>query len=174
MDNKPVFDLLIKRHGQEIFNYLWRLLYDYADAEDCFQDVFIRAFRAYPRLTATANYRAWLYRIATNTANTFRKRRNRLSQQITDLNPEVLQDGPDTAELVDRRLAFSNVLQAVDKLPEKQRAALLLRKYQELSYTEIASTLACSNESARANVYQALKKLRGELIPPEDRFEGDN
>jgi RNA polymerase sigma-70 factor (ECF subfamily) len=174
MENHPPFDLLIQRYGTEIYAYLCRQLYDSTDAEDCFQDVFLRAFNAYPRLKAPANHRAWLYRIATNTASTFKKRRGRLAFKTEDLHPEIIQDGPTTAELVDRRLAFSKVIGAVERLPKKQRAALILRKYQGLSYEEIAQALTCSSDSARSNVYQALKKLRAELAPLENPPEGDD
>ncbi len=173
MEQKPAFDKLIERHGPEILSYLWRQLYDTADSEDCFQDVFLRAFRAYPRLKPPANYRAWLYKIATNTANTFRLRRERLATRTANLDPELLQDGPTTADIVNRRLILTTTLEAVKKLPEKQRAALLLRKYQGLAYAEIGTALGCSSDSARANVYQALKKLRAELKPLENNLEGD-
>ena len=174
MDNKPTFDMLIEKHGKEIYSYLWRLLYDPADADDCFQDVFLRAFTAYPRLKATSNYRAWLYRIAINTSNTFRRRRGRLAGRTTDLDPEIHSNGQSPADLVDQALSLARVRKAVDNLPKKQRAALLLRKYQRLSYTEIANALSCSTESARSNVYQALKKLRRELVPLEDTPVGDD
>ena len=173
MELKPAFDNLIERHGPEIFSYLWRQLYDNADAEDCFQDVFLRAFRAYPRLKRPANYRAWLYKIATNTANTYKLKRKRTAMRTANLDPELLQDGPTTVDIVNRRLIFTSTLEAVERLPEKQRAALLLRKYQGLAYAEIGQALGCSPDSARANVYQALKKLRAELRPLDINLEGD-
>lgn len=173
MEQKPAFDDLIERHGPEIFAYLWRQLYNYDDAEDCFQDVFLRAFRAYARLKPPAKYRAWLYKIATNTANTFKLRRERFASRTANLDPEIPQDGPTTADLIDRRLSLSSILEAVEKLPDKQRAALLLRKYQGLAYTEIGQALGCTSESARANVYQALRKLRAELKPRENNLVGE-
>ncbi len=172
MSDKPEFDQLIERHGEEIFAYLWRLLRFTADAEDCFQETFFKGFKAFPRLQPPANYRAWLYRIATNTANSFLARQARLAKVTADLNLEILSDGPATAEIVDQRIALARVYAAVEKLPPKQRAALILRKYQGLSYNEIGESLATSTDSARAHVYQALKKLRAELAPHQNDTEG--
>ena len=161
----PDFDSLIDTHSAAVFGYLWRLLRDEADAEDCLQETFLRAYRAYPRLQAEghANPTAWLYRIATNTARTHRRQQAKADSRTTALDPELISGGAGTAELADRRQALAAVATAVDALPHQQRAALILRKYQCLSYGEIAAALGCTEAAARANVYQALKKLRVEL-----------
>jgi RNA polymerase sigma-70 factor, ECF subfamily len=163
----PDFESLIHTHGAAVFGYLWRLLRNEADAEDCLQETYLRAYRAYPRLLARghANLTAWLYRIATNTARTHLRQRARAAGRVTALDIERLADGhgPGVAELAERREALRAVAAAVEALPYQQRAALILRKYQALSYAEVAAALDCSEAAARANVYQALKKLRGEL-----------
>jgi len=157
---KPDFERLAADHSRELYVYLWRLLGDAHDAEDCLQDAFLRAYKAYTRLDEQANVRAWLYKIATNVARTHLKKGGRVSSRISDLDP--LRVGQNMN--LDGRLVAAEQLQhvhrAVRKLPAKQRAALLMRKYQELSYSQIANALDMSEASARANVYQALKKLR--------------
>jgi len=159
MDTKTLtdFKLLVDKHSREIFHYLWRMMYDSQDAEDALQETFLRAFRGFPRLKDTSNLRAWLYKIATNVAYTHLKRRSRQASQTTDLSEFVVFTAGDNIE---QRDLMEAVLQAVEQLPYKQQAALMLRNYQGFSFAEIGTLLDCSPEAARANVYQALKKLR--------------
>jgi len=156
----PDFDALIAAYSGPLFAYLWRLLGDRADAEDCLQDTFLRAFRGQARLDGHANPQAWLYRIATNTARTRLSRRARAAARTAPLDPELAAAGPGTAQLADQQQLLAAVARAVEALPPQQRAALILRKYQEQSYADIAAILACTEAAARANVYQALKRLR--------------
>lgn len=158
----PDFESLIQTHSAAVFGYLWRLLRDEADAEDCLQETYLRAFRAYPRLRAAGhtNPTAWLYRIATNTARTHQRQRARTASRTAEMDPVLAAGGAGTAELAERRETLAAVARAVEALPYQQRAALILRKYQSLSYAEIAATLDCTEAAARANVYQAVRKLR--------------
>ena len=161
----PDFESLIQSHSAAVFAYVWRLLGDEADAEDCLQETFLRAYRAYPRLVANghANPTAWLYRIATNTARTHLRQRSRAASRTAALDPELLPAADGPAALAEQRQTLAAVAAAVEALPYQQRAALILRKYQALGYAEVAATLGCSEAAARANVYQALKKLRAVL-----------
>jgi RNA polymerase sigma-70 factor (ECF subfamily) len=167
--SQPDFEMLVEQHGAEIFAYLWRMVGDSADAEDCLQETFLRAFRAYPHLDTRGEHRAWLYKIATNVARTHLRRRKRMAKQMVDLDPEHLQGGLSPGEEVDHRQRLAAVAAAVVDLPYKQRAALILRKYQGLSYHAIATTLGGTEDAARANVYQALKKLRAKFMPTSGR-----
>ena len=151
------FDTLVEQHNREIFAYLWRMMRDPQDAEDALQETFLRAFRGFPRLEDHANLRAWLYKIATNVAYTRLKKRNRQNSRtidLTEFTPIA------TTDNLEQRDQLEAVLQFVEKLPHKQQAALMLRNYQGFNYEEIGEALDCSPESARANVYQAVKKLR--------------
>lgn len=169
----PPFERLVERHGHELFVYLFRMLREAPEAEDCLQETFLRAFRAHGRLDGNANHRAWLYRIATNVALTHLKRRGREAARSVELQPELHDsaDGRDPSESAERNELLASVAAAVEGLPPKQRAALVLHHYQRLSYAEIASTLGCSTDAARANVHQALKKLREKLKPAEPTEE---
>jgi RNA polymerase sigma-70 factor (ECF subfamily) len=167
MKARPEFEALVEAHSAEIFAYLWRMLRQTADAEDCLQETFLRAYRAYPRLNGQANYRAWLYKIATNTARTHLKRRARSTERTTDLDPELLRADSHLSDELDRKQTLALIAQAIEALPHQQRAALIMRNYQELSYPAIAAALDCTEDAARANVYQALKKLRAKMT--EDR-----
>ena len=160
---KPEFDVLVERHSAEIFAYVWRLLRDAADAEDCLQETFLRAFRSYGRVRAETNYRAWLYKIATNTARSQWKRRTRRETHTIELDPDRQADEMSIADRVERKALLATVARAVEELPAQQRTALIMRRYQELSYTDIATALDCTEAAARANVYQAMKKLQAKL-----------
>ncbi len=156
-NDKPQFDILVDAHAAEIYRYLWRMLQNEQDAEDCLQDAFLKAYLAYDRLDGSSNYRAWLYRIAGNTART--RLRGRLRTGI--LLPEDLADtGPPIEQQTQNQQQLEAVKDAIQALSQKQRESLILRKYQELSYEEIGTILDTSVEGARANVYQGLRKLR--------------
>jgi RNA polymerase sigma-70 factor (ECF subfamily) len=163
LDSKPEFDDLVAEHSRGILAYLWRLLGDSDLAEDCLQDVFLRAFKAYGRLHVESNYRAWLYKIATNTAYSLRKHEARIAVRQVELDKVELRTGSTPHEDLELQERLECVAQAVMSLPEMQQAAIMLRKYQEFGYSEIAIILECSESSARANVYQGMKSLRKKL-----------
>lgn len=150
----PTFESLIDRHQREIMSYAMRSLRDFDLAQDAFQETFLRAFRAYPRLPETANRRAWLYRIASNVCYDARRRRARRPLPLDET--VVYGGGPDGSA---REMALA-VRSFVHSLPRRQREAVLLRKFQGMGYDEIATVLGCSADAARANVYQGLRKVR--------------
>ena len=164
------FDALVSAHSAAIFAYLWRMLRDSADAEDCLQDTFLRAYRAYGRLASAAsgrghtNPRAWLYRIATNVARTRLKQRGREAARTVALDAaqavELAAAGRGPAEQASHNARLAAVAAAVEALPHHQRAALILRQYQGLGYDQVAAILECSPESARASVAHGMRKVR--------------
>ena len=130
------------------------------------EELTILANRAYDRLRDASNLRAWLYKIATNTARTHRSRNHRRPAEPL---PDPFPSGEKAVEVqVLERTQLVAIKQAVMELPDRQRAALMMRKYQELEYSEIAEALDCSEATARANVYQALKKLRQQFAEVEE------
>jgi RNA polymerase sigma-70 factor (ECF subfamily) len=163
MKQKPDFEELVSKHSEELFVFLWRMMSDAKDAQDCLQDSLLRAYRAYSRLDESANTRAWLYKIANNTALTQLKRHKNQAAQAAILEERIASIDTPAEQLLEQNDALHSVRQAVLALPHKQRAALMMRKYQELTYKEISLALNCSEESARANVYQGLRKLRKKL-----------
>lgn len=163
------FEVLIEQYHDEIYGYLWRLIQaSRADAaievQDLTQEVFIRAYNAFTRLRPDSNHRAWLYKIATNCAYTALRRGLRQDSRSTPL-PEEDHDQPaDPGHSPEAQAALNETMadlhSAIAELPEKQQAAVVMRHVQGLSYSEIAGALACSEDSARANVYQGIKRLR--------------
>jgi RNA polymerase sigma-70 factor (ECF subfamily) len=183
MTTPPVrFETLIEDYHDEIHRYLWRLLHGASQgdralqAQDLAQEVFLRAYRAFGRLRRDSNHRAWLYKIATNCAYSALKRGQRQlrhSVAASAAAPAAPLSIPDDAgQSPDGQLARDETLAAVRAaiaaLPPKQQAAVVLRHVQGLDYAEIAQALDCSQDSARANVYQGLRRLRREL--GEDLF----
>ena len=146
------FEELVEMHGREIFAYALRLTGDRDEADDLFQETFLAAFRAFAR-ARDANLRAWLYRIATNKAADARRRAAR-GVRIEDLElvaPE--RDGVTSADLA----------AAIRSLPPHERAAFVLRRVQDLPYSDVASVLDCSEEAARKRVSEATKKVKEAL-----------
>lgn len=169
MPSKPSFDSIINLYSDEIFAYLWRHLNGREDTEDCFQEVFLRAFKAYERLDEEAYIRAWLYKIATNEVMSYHRKRNRKFNYQIMLDQNLVPSDSSPIQHVEMKERFEVVMGAVNALPHRQRSAFLLRKYHELSYANIARILDCSEQAARANVYQALKKLRVRFLDTEQK-----
>lgn len=143
------FGELLERYEREIFAYVLRLSADRDEADDLYQDTFLAAFRGWPP-PRQGNERAWLYRIATNKAID-RGRRTRPKVKLEDI--ELVAPERDSATSLD-------IARAVELLAPGQRAAFVLRQVQGLSYAEIAETLGCSQEAARARVSEATKTVR--------------
>ena len=160
---KPAFEALVERHSAQIHAYLWRLLQDGEDAQDILQETFLRAFRGYDRLNHGERARTWLYRIATRAAYTEIRRRGRRRERSVPLDDDHRDDRPAPAAQVEGRELLSRVRAAVEALPPRQRAALMLRKYQGLGYDDVGRALGCTPQAARANVYQAMRRLRAQF-----------
>lgn len=153
---------LLSRHGMELARHLRRIVRDDDAAQDLLQDTFLRAHKALDGLGEGANARAWLYRIATNAAlNHVRDRsreRRAMDAHARDATDHASADGHGGDGEARRKLWAK-----VATLPERQRVALTLRIADELDYAAIAARMGTSQEAARANVYQAVKKLKLEV-----------
>jgi RNA polymerase sigma factor (sigma-70 family) len=143
-----------ERYGKEIHAYLWRLLGDSQDADDCLQETFLRALR-HRSSTPIQEPRAWLYTVAGNVARSLLRQHRREGERRAEPGIDVI--APDGAAGRDRLTAVHRV---VESLPARQRQSLVLRRYQGLNYDEIARVIGGSAQTARANVYQAVLKLK--------------
>lgn len=155
------FDDTLARHGAEIYRYALHLTRNRPDADDLYQETALKAYKAWSRLPCDANHRAWLYRIATNTFLSGKRKSSRLRSLDADVAAESI---PATSRDEDGRLDAGDLLCDVEAfiaaLPPKQRVALVQRKYLEMGYSDIAATLGSSEEAARRSVHEALRKLR--------------
>jgi len=169
------FELLLHKYRAPLVNFLYRMVGDAATAEDLAQEVFLRVYRARDGYAPSAKFSTWVFRIATNLAlNAQRDGRHRLRQVSLDQPldggtsdaPLDIADGQPNIEhelLTRDRAAL--IRQAVESLPEKQRAAVLLHKYQELNYDQIAGILNCSESALKSLLFRAYETLRVELAP---------
>jgi RNA polymerase sigma-70 factor, ECF subfamily len=159
-----VFEHMITAHHGEIYRYLRRATGRASDADDLAQETFLRAYRAYRTLPPDANARAWLFTIATNLSrNHFRaQKRRRLAYAAVGATLSETDGLSPEGEIFGREVGAAVEL-AVSRLPVKQRLAFLQRKVHGLDYEAIGRSLECSAESARAHVFQALRKIRQAL-----------
>lgn len=165
-DEPRSFTDIITEHQDAVYRYVLRFTRNPHDAQDLFQETFLRAHRAYAALPVDANVRAWLMRIASNLTKNYVRDRQRRRRVLVESTPEisppedVVAKGTDTEGLMISRETAHALLTAIDALPFHQRVALVQRQFEGLDYSTIAVHLGCSQDSARAHVYQALRKLR--------------
>ncbi len=153
----PPFQTLLDSHGRDVHRFLIANVGP-VDADDCWQETWLSALRAYPSLTDASNLRAWVFTIAHRKLIDHVRARGRRAVPV-----------PDAAELASAQAAPASALSdeqlwsTVAQLPHKQRTALTLRFLIDSSYREIAEVMGSSEEAARRNVHEALKRLRKEL-----------
>jgi RNA polymerase sigma-70 factor (ECF subfamily) len=172
------FDFLLQKYRSPLVHFLNRMVRDQATAEDLAQEVFLRVYRARKQYTPSAKFTTWLFRIATNLAlNSVRdNRHNRMGISID--SPAEDEDRP-PLELKAREMRIDErmierdrveiIRRAIWSLPEKQRAAVLLHKYEEMDYAEIAGILECSEGALKSMLFRAYETLRVQLAPLVNR-----
>jgi RNA polymerase sigma factor (sigma-70 family) len=149
-NSKPPFQQLIDLHSADVLRFL-RASVGSTDADDCYQETFLSALRAYPRLRDTSNLRAWLLTIAGRKAIDHHRARARRPLPVEHLPEQAVRDaGP----------RDDSLWKEVRALPPKQRAAVVCRFANDLAYAEIGVVLECSEEAARRNVFEGLRALR--------------
>src|SRR4051794_40415540 len=146
----PPFQVLIDEHRDDVYRFL-RASVGPHDADDCFQETFIAALRAYPRLRGDSNLRGWLFTIAHHKALDSHRARGRRAIPVAELPETVGEPLMNGGE--------PELGSAVGALPTKQRASVLLRFAGALASREMGEATGCSEEAARRNVHEGLKKL---------------
>jgi RNA polymerase sigma-70 factor (ECF subfamily) len=171
------FALLLHRYRTPLVNFLYRMVRNREQAEDLAQEVFIRVYRARADYVPSAKFTTWLFRIATNLAlNSVRDTRHQRMEVSLDAPVTVSEEGderpldvaekhPNIEEHLVQEAQRDMIRHAIDKLPEKQRAAVLLHKYQDLDYGEISKILSCSESALKSLLFRAYETLRVELAP---------
>jgi RNA polymerase sigma-70 factor, ECF subfamily len=172
------FELLLHRYRTPLVNFLFRMVRNREQAEDLAQEVFLRVYRAREDYVPSAKFTTWMFRIATNLAlNSVRDNRYHKLEDSIDAPVMIDAEGGDEKVLdvadkhpnIEQHLVedarVKMIRHAIDKLPEKQRAAVLLHKYQELDYAEIAKILSCSESALKSLLFRAYESLRVELAP---------
>ena len=164
------FGLLLEKHRGPVVHFLYRMVQNQPVAEELAQEVFLRVYRSRDNYEPTAKFTTWLFRIATHLGlNWIRDGRNekfhnRLDEETSDGASKQV---PDRSRTVEQELVYQaklrEVRQAIESLPSKQRAAVMLHKYEELEYAQIANVLRCSESAVKSLLFRAYESLRTRL-----------
>jgi RNA polymerase sigma factor (sigma-70 family) len=151
--NPGAFETMVDRYQGRLLGFCRQMLGSTEDAEDVLQEVFVNAYKAMLADEREINLRPWLYRIARNRCLNYLRKPKADAQESMDMVPEV--DAASTAEMVHNREEFRQILSDVNKLPETQRSALLLREMDALSYEEIAAAMDTTVPSVKSLLVRA-------------------
>ncbi|MCS7025117.1 MAG: RNA polymerase sigma factor [Bryobacteraceae bacterium] len=164
------FALLLERHRSAVIHFLYRMVQNQAVAEELAQEVFLRVYRSRQSYEPTAKFTTWLFRIATHLAlNYLRDERHERGQESLDsqLIEGLARQVPDRLPTVEQCLIGDvrrrEIQNAIQQLPDKQRAAVLMHKYQEMEYSQIAAALGCSESAVKSLLFRAYENLRTKL-----------
>jgi RNA polymerase sigma-70 factor (ECF subfamily) len=154
---REAFDRLVERYQRDVYRLCYRYGNNHEDANDMAQEVFLKAYRALGRFRGESAFSTWLYRIAVNTCLSFRSSRKPEAEEATEALPDA---SPGALAQVESEETARIVRDAVRRLPEKQRATLILKVYHDLSHEEVAAILGSTVGTVKANFFHALGNLR--------------
>jgi RNA polymerase sigma-70 factor (ECF subfamily) len=161
------FGLLLDKHRGSVTHFLYRMVQNQAVAEELAQEVFLRVYKSRGSYEPTAKFRTWLFAIASHLAlNRIRDGRNEKRQtSLDEERPEgLVQQVPDRGRTVEQELVYQarlrEVRQAIEGLPAKQKAAVMMHKYEEMEYAQIAGVLSCSESAVKSLLFRAYESLR--------------
>jgi RNA polymerase sigma-70 factor (ECF subfamily) len=164
------FQLLLERHRTPVIHFLYRMVQSQAIAEELAQEVFLRVYRSRATYEPTAKFTTWLFRIATHLAlNSLRDGKKEKGQESLDADDcrgsgiQVIDRQPTVEQNLVHRVKLDEVRRAVEALPEKQRAAVLMHKYEDMEYSQIARVLSCSESAVKSLLFRAYEALRARL-----------
>jgi RNA polymerase sigma-70 factor (ECF subfamily) len=165
------FNQLVLRWERPIYALAYRVLGRDEDARDVCQEAFLRAFRGLGAFKGQAKFSSWLYRIALNLCRDAIRRDRRTplvavpdGADVTELAARQPSPGPSVEDLVAQAELTRHVAAAMRRLPEDQRAAVLLKEYHGLTFQEIADVMDCPLSTAKTRLYQGLSVLRRDLV----------
>ena len=155
--DREAFDQLVVLYQRDVYRLCYRYVNNHEDANDLTQEAFLRAWRGIGRFRGHSAFSTWLYRVAVNACLNFRASKKPPAQEL----PETLADpGMGAAQRVEKTDQARRVRQAVSRLPEKQRATLILKIYHELTHQEVARVMGSTVGTVKANLFHALGNLK--------------
>jgi RNA polymerase sigma-70 factor, ECF subfamily len=164
------FGVLLDKHRSSVVHFLYRMVQNQAIAEELAQEVFLRVYRSRSTYEPTAKFTTWLFRIATHLAlNSLRDgKHERAEERLDDDSSEtpvrqIFDTRPSVEAVLVKEVRLEEVRRAVARLPGKQRAAVLMHKYQEMEYSQIANVLSCSESAVKSLLFRAYETLRARL-----------
>jgi RNA polymerase sigma-70 factor, ECF subfamily len=172
--DQTAFDYLVQKYRRPLVSFMYRMARNTAAAEDLAQEVFLRVYRSRQTYEASAKFTTWLYRIATNLAvNHARDTRHERPEVQVSLDEPSNDDSGMTLELPDEKMTAEQALvrrerllairRKVEALPEQQRLAVIMHKYQQMDYKQIAEVLKKSESATKSLLFRAYETLREQL-----------
>src|SRR5271170_1706463 len=167
------FGVLLEKHRNPVIHFLYRMVQNQAVAEELAQEVFLRVYRSRASYEATAKFTTWLFRIATNLAvnhaRDTRHERPEVTVSLDEPDEETgttldVADGTVSAEeVLVRRERMLAIRGKVEALPERQKLAVIMHKYQQMDYKQIADVLKLSESATKSLLFRAYETLREQL-----------
>jgi len=172
--NRAAFKELFDSFSTLVYNVTYRMLQNKQDAEDVTQEVFFQAYKSLKHFRAESQLSTWLYRIAVNRSLNHERKRKLERWLSLDFEasedsavnsgyPGTTEDGPDDA--MEKKDVERIVQEAINSLPDQQRIAILLHRYEELSYEEIAKIMGVTVASVESRLHRAKQTLAKKLLP---------
>jgi RNA polymerase sigma-70 factor (ECF subfamily) len=171
--DQPAFDYLVQKYRRPLVSFMYRMARNTAAAEDLAQEVFLRVYRSRASYEASAKFTTWLYRIATNLAINHARDTRHERPEVTVSLDEPDEESGTTLELPDASLTAEQVMvrrermlairRKVEALPEQQRLAVIMHKYQQMDYKQIADVLKKSESATKSLLFRAYETLRDQL-----------
>src|SRR5277367_2041835 len=171
--DQPAFDYLVQKYRRPIVSFMYRMARNASAAEDLAQEVFLRVYRSRESYEASAKFTTWLYRIATNLAvNHARDTRHERPENTVSLDEPDEDSGrtldlpdrtPSAEETIVRRERMLAIRSKVEALPEQQRLAVIMHKYQQMDYKQIAEVLKKTESATKSLLFRAYETLREQL-----------
>jgi RNA polymerase sigma-70 factor, ECF subfamily len=158
---REAFDALVARYQRPIYRLCYRYVNDHEDANDLAQEAFLKAWRAIASFRGESAFSTWLYRIAVNACLNHRALRRPLVQELED---SLADPRPGAEAEVERGDEARRVREAVSRLPDRQRATLILKVYHDLTHAEVAEILGSTVGTVKANLFHALANLRRQML----------
>jgi RNA polymerase sigma-70 factor (ECF subfamily) len=177
------FDVLVRRWEHQLFNVIYKIIGDFQTAEDVRQEVLLRVYKAARRYRPQSQFKTWLYRIAINCSiNELRKRERRrtlplaMSYEHNDGREQPLESilpdpNPQPDEIVQQDEIAEHIQDALRRLPDERRIVIVLRHYEGLKFSEIASMLDCPLGTVKSRMRHGLEQLR--VMLKHLRWEGE-
>ncbi len=165
------FRLLLEKHRLPVMRFVYRMVQDQSVSEELGQEVFLRIYRSRANYEPAAKFTTWMFRIASHLALNWlrdgRTERERSFSLDSRSDGEPVREFPGTGFSVEeemvRRIRLDEIRQAIADLPDKQRAAVLMHKYEEMEYSQIAGAMACSESAVKSLLFRAYETLRARL-----------
>ncbi len=155
--DREAFDRLVARYQRDVYRLCYRYVNNHQDADDMAQEVFLKAYRALARFRGDSSFRTWIYRIGINTCLNFRAARKAVAEEATE---RLADHKPSAADEVFAAERARVLREAVSRLPEKQKATVILKVYHDLTHEEVANILGATVGTVKANLFHGLANLR--------------